>query len=101
MEKIEKTASIVLAPGVATFRAPEETHLALICSPELAEPPDCQIVFALGTLDLDGRHGLDIFFLIVHNHYFFFHPFFLFFHLVGIFDFPDIPAFPALQLTGR
>ena len=47
--------------------APEEPHLALISSPELAEPPDSKVVFALGTLDLDSGHGLHFFLFIIDN----------------------------------
>jgi hypothetical protein len=86
---------------VTAFRAPEETHFALICSPELAEPPDCKIVLAFGTLDLNGGHGFYLIILIINNHDLILTAMDHAFHLVGIFDLPDIPAFPALQLTGR
>jgi len=39
------------------FAAAEEPHLALICRPELAKPPECEIVFALGTFGRYGREG--------------------------------------------
>jgi hypothetical protein len=94
-------ASIVLAPGVPALCAPEEPHLALICSPELPEPPDCKIVLALGALDLDGGHGLYVIILIIHNHNLILTAVYHARHLVSFFDLPDIPAFPALQLTCR
>lgn len=60
--------SVVLAPGVIAFRAPEKPHFALISSAELPEPPDGKVVSALGTLDLDGGHGFDLFILIINDH---------------------------------
>ena len=45
---------VVLPPGVAAFRTPEEPDLAFIGRPELAEPPECKVVLAFGALDLDG-----------------------------------------------
>jgi len=92
---------IILAPGVPAFRATEETHLALVRSPELAEPPDCKIVLALGALDLDGGHGLYLILLIIHDHNLILTAVYHARHLVSIVDLPDIPAFPALQLTCR
>jgi hypothetical protein len=92
--------SIVLAPGVTALRAPEEPHFAFVGSPELAEPPDCKIVLALGTLDLDGGHGLFLT-LLLNDHDLILTALYHALHLVSIFDLPDIPAFAALQLTGR
>jgi hypothetical protein len=91
---------VILAPGVAAFRAPEKTHLTFICSPELAEPPDCKIVLALRALDLDGGHGLFLS-LFLNNYNLILAAVDLARHLVSSFYFPDISAFPALQLTGR
>ena len=82
-----------------TLGAAEEPDLALISSPELAEPPDSKIVLTLGALDLDGGHGINFIFLVIHNHdllllalqpgvYFF-----------AVFNLPDITAFPAFQLA--
>jgi hypothetical protein len=99
---LKRTAiSIILAPGVPALRATEEPHLALIRSPELAEPPDCKIVLALGALDLDGGHGLYLILLIIHDHNLILTAVYHARHLVSIVDLPDIPAFPALQLTCR
>jgi hypothetical protein len=92
---------VVLAPGVPALRAPEEPHLALVCSPELAEPPYCEIVLALGALDLDGGHGLYFIILIIHDHNLVLAPVYHARHLVSIVDLPDISAFPALQLACR
>jgi hypothetical protein len=79
--------------------APEEPDLALIGSPELAEPPDSQVVCALGTLDLDGRHSLHFLFFIIDNPDLPFLPDYFMFHIVCIFNFPYITTFPAFQLT--
>jgi hypothetical protein len=91
---------IILAPGVSAFRAPEETHLALICCPELPEPPDCKIVLAFGALDLDGGHGFFLA-LLLNNHDLVLAADHLAFHLVATLNLTDIPAFPALQLACR
>jgi len=81
--------------------APEKPHFTLIRCTELAEPPERQVVLAFRAFDLGGGHGFYLFLFIVNDHYLFFYPLPLNFHLIGIFYFPDIPAFPALQLTGR
>jgi hypothetical protein len=81
------------------FRAPEKTHLAFICSTQLAEPPDRKIVLALGAFDLGGGHGLDILVLIVHDHNLLFLAHFFGRHLVSCLNLADISAFPALELT--
>ena len=49
--------SIILAPGMPALGAPEEPDLALIGSPELAQPPDGEIVITFRAADLDSRHG--------------------------------------------
>jgi len=59
---------IILSPGVVALGAAEEPDLALISSPELAEPPDCKIICTLGALDLDGGHSIDFLILVIHNH---------------------------------
>jgi hypothetical protein len=99
---IEKkaAASVVLAPRMPALGAPEKPHLALICCTELAEPPDGKIILALGTLDLDGGHGLFLAFLL-NDHNLILAAVYLARHLVVGFNLPDIPAFPALQLTCR
>jgi hypothetical protein len=86
---------------VVAFRAPEEPHFALIGSPQLTEPPDGQVVPALGTLDLDGGHGLDFVILIIHDHDLVFRADFFGFHFVISINLADIPAFTALELTPR
>ena len=85
---------------MAAFRAPEEPDLALICSPELTEPPDCKVVLALGALDLDRGHRLFLPFLF-HNDDLIFTSVHRALHLVSSANLPDIPAFPAFQLAGR
>jgi hypothetical protein len=91
---------IVLAPRVPALGAPEKPHLTFICCPELAEPPDGKIILALGALDLDGGHGLFLS-LFLNNYNLILAAVDLARHLVSSFYFPDISAFPALQLTGR
>jgi hypothetical protein len=92
-------ALIVLPPGMIALRAPEEPHLALICSPELAEPPDCKVVPALGALDLDGGHGFYFIVLIIHDRNLIFRTLFSGLHLVSCPNLADIPAFTALELA--
>ena len=79
--------------------AAEEPHFTLISSAELAEPPDCQIICTLGTLDLDSRHGLHLFLFIIDDPDLSFLADRLVFHVVSIFNFPYITTFPAFQLT--
>ena len=81
------------------LRAPEEPHLTLICGTELPEPPDRKVVLALGAPDLDGGHGLFLS-LFLHDNNLILAAVDLARHLVSAFDLPDIPAFPALELTG-
>ena len=52
---------------MAAFDAPEEPHLAFICGPELAQPPESEVIIAFRAPDLDGGHGIDFFILIIHN----------------------------------
>jgi hypothetical protein len=86
---------------MAAFRAPEEPHLALICCPQLAEPPEGKIVLALRAFDLDGGHGFDFIVFIIHNSDLVLRTLLLGLHLVSCFNLTNIPAFPALKLTGR
>jgi hypothetical protein len=85
---------------VVAFRATEEPDLAFICRPQLAKPPDCEVVFTLGAFYLDGGHGLCLAFLFNDNDFVFaaLDPAL---HLIGVIDLPDIPAFPAFQLASR
>jgi len=85
---------------MAAFRAAEEPDLALIRSPELAEPPDCEVVFALGTLYLDSRHGLCLTFLF-NNYDLVLTAFNSAPHLIAGIDLANITAFPAFQLAPR
>jgi hypothetical protein len=81
--------------------APEEPHLAFICGPELAQPPEGEVIIAFRAPDLDGGHGVDLFILIIHNGDLVLGALSLFLHLVSPADLPDIAAFPALELTPR
>jgi hypothetical protein len=87
---------IVLPPGMGTFGAAEEPYFAFISSPQLAQPPDCEVVVAFRAPDLDGGHGFYFFILIINNGDLVLGAFLLFLHLVSPGDLPDIPAFPAL-----
>ena len=91
---------IVLPPGMVALGAAEEPDLALICRPELAKPPDCKVVLALGAFDLDGGHGLCLAFLL-NDHDLILAALNPALHLVSVINLPDIPAFPALQLAPR
>jgi hypothetical protein len=84
---------------MAALRAPEEAHFALISSSELPEPPDSKVILTLGAPDLDGGHGLFLS-LFLHDYDLILAAVDLARHLVNTFDLPDIPAFPALELTG-
>lgn len=92
---------IILPPCVAAFRAPEEPHLAFICSPQLSEPPECKIVLAFRAFYLDGGHGIDFSVFIINDSDLIFRAHPLGLHLVSGFNLTDIPAFPALELTTR
>lgn len=92
--------SIILPPGVVTLGAAEKPDLALVCSPELAKPPDCKVVLALGTFDLDSGHGLCLPFLL-NDHDLIFTALDPVLHLIGVLNLPDITTFPAFQLASR
>lgn len=86
---------------MAAFRAPEEPHLALICSSQLAEPPEGKIVLAFRAFYLDSGHGFDFSIFIIYNRDLILCAHLLGRHLVSGFNFTNIPAFPALELTPR
>jgi hypothetical protein len=90
---------VILPPCVGTFGTPEEPHFTLICSPQLAQPPDCEVIVAFRAPDLDGGHGLYFFIPIINNGDLVLGALSLFLHLVSPADLPDIAAFPALELT--
>jgi hypothetical protein len=86
---------------MAAFGAAEEPHLALISSPELAEPPEGKIVLALGALDLDRWHGFDIGILVIHDRDLILRAGFPGLHFIISINLADIAAFTALELTPR
>jgi len=92
--------SIILPPCVVAFRAAEKPDLTFICRPQLAKPPDCEVILTLGAFYLDGGHGLCLTFLFDDDDLVFaaLDPAL---HLIGVIDLPDIPAFPAFQLASR
>ena len=78
---------------MSALAAPEEPDLALICRPELPEPPERQVMLALGALYRDGGKGRRRVLLNYHDL-----PFAapsLDLHLVIIRYISDIPALPA------
>lgn len=85
---------IVLPPGVFALGTAEETDLALISCTELAEPPDCEVISALGALNLDCGHSLCLAFLL-NNYYLILTALYSALHLIAVINLPDIPAFPA------
>jgi hypothetical protein len=91
---------IVLSPRVIALGATKEPNLAFICCTELAEPPDSQVVCALGTLNLDSGHSLCLSVLFDNDDLILTAldsaP-----HLIAVIDLPDITAFPAFQLAPR
>jgi hypothetical protein len=91
---------IVLAPGMPAFAAPEEPNLALVSSTELAEPPEREVVLALGAFDGNCREDMDLP-LLLHDYDLLFTPFPCPLQLVVIGDFPVVPAFPAFQEASR
>jgi len=82
------------------FRTPEKPHLALICGTELPEPPDRKVVLTFGALDLDGGHR-PFLALLLNDHNLVLGAHLPGFHLVTCVNLPEIPAFPALELTPR
>jgi hypothetical protein len=80
--------------------AAKEPNLAFISRTELAEPPDCKVVFALGTLYLDSGHSPFLTFLL-NNDNLILTAINSTLHLISIINLPDISAFPAFQLAPR
>jgi len=91
---------IVLSPRVIALSAAKEPNLAFISCTELAEPPDCKVVFALGTLYQDSGHSPCLTFLLNNNN--------LILtaldsalHLIAVINLSNITTFPAFQLAPR
>ena len=74
--------------------ATEEPDLTFISRTEPAEPPDRQVVCTLGTLYLDGWHGLCLTFLF-HNDDLILTALDPALHLIAVIDLPDIATFPG------
>jgi hypothetical protein len=91
--------SVILAPGMTAFGATEKPYLALISGTELAQPPERKIVLTFRALDLYRGHGFNLT-LFFHDNDLIFAAHHFFCHLISAFNFSDITAFPALQLTG-
>jgi hypothetical protein len=92
--------SIILSPRVIALGATKEPDLAFICRTELAEPPDSQVVCALGTLDLDSGHSLCLS-VLLHNNDLILTALDSALHLIVVINLPDITTFPAFQLAPR
>jgi hypothetical protein len=90
---------IILPPGVTAFGAAEKPDLAFIRSPELPEPPERQVVIAFGAPDRKGGKGARG--ILLYDHNLPLAPLCRPDHLIILTDLPDIPAFPALELTCR
>lgn len=87
---------------MSALGAPEESDLALICSPELAQPPECKVVFTLGAFDLDCRESFYLLAIILNNGNLVIAALELFLHLIRALDLPHIPALAAFELaSGR
>jgi hypothetical protein len=98
---IRELNSVVLPPGVPALGAAEEPHFALIGSPQLAQPPDGEVVIAFRAADLDRGHGFYFFIPVIDNGDLILCALLLFYHLVSPADLPDISASPALEMTRR
>ena len=102
-KRIEKRTgwiSVVFPPRVPALAAPEEPDLALVGSPELAEPPEGKVMLALGAFYCDCGQSADRSFLLDdHDLLLAACPRDL--HLVILVNFPVVTAFPALQLACR
>jgi hypothetical protein len=80
--------------------AAKEPNLAFISRTELAEPPDSQVVPALGTLNLDSGHSLCLT-ILLNNDNLILTALDSALHLIAVINLPDITAFPAFQLAPR
>ncbi len=83
-----------------TLGAAKEPNLAFISCTELAEPPDSQVVRALGTLNLDSGHSLCLT-ILLNNDNLIFAALNFALHLIVVINLPNITAFPAFQLAPR
>ena len=86
-----------------TFGTAEEPDFTLISGAELAEPPDGKVVCALRALNLNGGHGLLVFFLVIDDRNFILGTIRLACHLilVGVINLSDVTTFPAFELPPR
>jgi hypothetical protein len=84
---------------MAAFGTAEEPDLALIRSTQLPEPPVRQVMLAFGAPDREGGKGARG--ILLYDDDLPLAPLCRPDHLIIIADLPDIPAFPALQLTCR
>ena len=85
---------------MVAFAATEKPDLALICRPQLPEPPECEVVFAFRAFDCDCRESLDLL-VIFHDYDLVLGPFGLLLHLVICRNFPYITTLATFQLACR
>jgi hypothetical protein len=87
-------------PALSTAKEPDFT---LVSGAELAEPPDGKVVCAFRALDLDRRHGIYVFILIIDNCDLAFTALSCARHRVVVraFYLSDIAALTAFELTSR
>jgi hypothetical protein len=79
---------------MAALGAAEEPDLTFISCTELAKPPDCKVIFALGAFYLDGRHRFCLTFLF-NNDNLILTALNSALHLIAFINLPDITALPA------
>jgi hypothetical protein len=85
---------------MVAFTAAEEPDLALICRPQLPEPPECKVVFAFRAFDLDRRQRSQLL-VVFHDYDLVLGPFCLLLHLVLFRNFPYITTLTTFQLACR
>jgi hypothetical protein len=85
---------------VIALSAAKEPNLAFISRTELAEPPDCKVVFALGTLYWDSGHSPCLTFLLNNDNLILTALDFAL-HLIAVINLSNITTFPAFQLAPR
>jgi hypothetical protein len=85
---------------MVAFAAAEEPDLALICRPQLPEPPERKVIFTFRAFDLDRRQRSQLL-VVFHDYDLMLGPFCLLLHLVGFRNFPDITTFTTFQLACR
>ena len=86
---------------MAALGAAEEPYFAFISGTDLAEPPDSEVVFTFGALDLDRGHRFYFIIFIVNDGDLVFRALLFARHAFRGLNLPDIPAFAAFKLAAR